>query len=295
MLNRFLLATDLSPASFAVVQAVGGLREFGARDCLLLQCLSAQEATAVALSPTSLDTLDDRLAEQQRLLEGQGFSVTTGLVAGFARAEIHRIADQEQYPLIVVGALGHANLLGETLFGGVAHELLQHAARPVLLLRLDPSHGHPACGATAAFKEHILFPTDFSENADQAFQYLEDLAAAGIQRVTLLHVQDRARLEPDSRERLETFNAIDQSRLDALRARLERRGVARVTCEVTHGAPVTEILRAIRERDARLVLMGSQGRGFIEEIVLGSVSHQVARHAPTAVWLVPARRPGGSS
>jgi len=37
-------------------------------------------------------------------------------------------------------------------------------------------------------------------------------------------------------------------------------------------------------------VMGSQGRGFIGEVFLGSVSHQVVRRAPVPVLLVPTLR-----
>ena len=37
-----------------------------------------------------------------------------------------------------------------------------------------------------------------------------------------------------------------------------------------------------------LTVMGSQGRGHLGELFLGSVSHNVARHAPVPVLLIPA-------
>jgi len=36
--------------------------------------------------------------------------------------------------------------------------------------------------------------------------------------------------------------------------------------------------------------MGSQGRGFIKEVFLGSVSNNVARHSAASVLLIPAVR-----
>jgi nucleotide-binding universal stress UspA family protein len=39
-----------------------------------------------------------------------------------------------------------------------------------------------------------------------------------------------------------------------------------------------------------VIVMGSQGRGFISEVFLGSVSHQVVRQAPVPVLLIPALR-----
>ena len=46
----------------------------------------------------------------------------------------------------------------------------------------------------------------------------------------------------------------------------------------------------ITEKVIRLVVMGSQGHGFIKELFLGSVSHGVARLSDASVLLVPARR-----
>jgi hypothetical protein len=42
MFERFIVASDLSPASDAVVGCLAGLRAFGARHALLLQCLDMQ-------------------------------------------------------------------------------------------------------------------------------------------------------------------------------------------------------------------------------------------------------------
>jgi len=36
-----------------------------------------------------------------------------------------------------------------------------------------------------------------------------------------------------------------------------------------------------------LIVLGSQGRGFFNEIFIGSVSHQVARQSDVSVLLVP--------
>jgi len=41
-----------------------------------------------------------------------------------------------------------------------------------------------------------------------------------------------------------------------------------------------------------LVVMGSHGRGFIGELFVGSVSHNVARHAEAPVLLVPMPQKG---
>jgi nucleotide-binding universal stress UspA family protein len=284
MFERFIVATDLSPASDAVVGCLAGLRAFGARHALLLQCLDMQQAASVALSYTTA-VLDDYMKRQKAVLERQGFEVETRIVPGFAKSEINRVANAEDYGLVVVGSHGHS-VLSEALLGGVASEVLHGATRPVLVMRLerDQASGEVcALPAGCDLAAHVLFPTDFSSNAYLAFTVVEQMAAAGARRITLLHVLDAAR-EPAE------LAAIDRDRLEAMKTRLVARGGAEVALEVRAGKPYQAIVATAQETDAHLVVMGSQGRGFVPELFLGSVSHQVARHAPAPVLLVPAAR-----
>lgn len=290
MFERFILATDLSAASFALADCLGGLRAFGAEQCLLLQCLNLQEASAMAFS-YSTSTEEAILQTQQAALERQGFRVESRIVPGFAKTEVNRIAADEGYDLIVVGAHGQS-MLQETLLGGVASAVIHGARRPVLVIRLERDAETQAvrvCPVDCDLAEHILFSTDFSENADHAFASLRKLAASGARHITLLHVQDRTRLDPHLSARLEEFNAIDQARLDRMRDLLEQDGQVSVATELRYGVPAEEILATLRDRQAHMVVMGSQGRGFVAEALLGSVSHQVARRAQAAVLLIPAQ------
>jgi hypothetical protein len=63
-----------------------------------------------------------------------------------------------------------------------------------------------------------------------------------------------------------------RSNLNTQQATLERQGF-RVESRIVPGFAKTEV---------------SQGRGFVAEALLGSVSHQVARRAEAAVLLIPA-------
>jgi len=293
MFERFIVATDLSPASDAVVGCLSGLRALGGRHALLLQCLDMQQAASVALSYTTA-LLDDYLARQKAVLEGQGFEVETRVVPGFAKREINRIAHAEDCDLIVVGSHGHS-ILGEALLGGVASEVIHGAARPVLVVRVarGPESGEVCVSPrTCELASHLLFPTDFSPNADLAFTVVGSLVSSGVRQVTLLHVQDRGLFEPHLTHRREEFDTIDRARLESLAQRLRVQGAGpRVEIALRYGVPHQEILAVARERDAHLIAMGSQGRGFVPELLLGSVSHRVARQAESPVLLIPAERP----
>lgn len=291
MFHRFIIATDLSPSSFDVVGRVGGLKALGARKCLLLLSLSFLEASSVVMA-SKMDFLESMLADQKRILEDEGFATSTRIVLGFAKTEIERIAEDQDYSLIVVGSRGQS-LVGEAFLGGVAYAAILSAKRPVLLVRIEmkTEEGEEcANGAPCDFAKHVLFPTDFSENADHAFSYLKDIVSRGVERVTLFHVQDETRIDSELIHRIGEFNEIDRGRLEQMKAELEKLLNGQIAIELAYGEPIQEILRLIREKDVQIVVMGSQGRGFIKEIFLGSVSHGVARRSHASVLLVPARR-----
>src|SRR5664280_117799 len=185
MLSRFIVATDLSPASFAVVNCLSGLKAYGAKHCMLLQCLSLQEVISVAASYTTAK-IDSMLNDQKQILEKQGFTVEIKVVPGFAKREINRIANEDNYSFIVVGSHGHS-MVGEVLLGGVTSDVIHNARTPVLVVRLEnKQEGDNVCiqASRCDFSGHVLFPTDFSENADQAFTFLEKLVSDGIKHVT---------------------------------------------------------------------------------------------------------------
>ena len=52
------------------------------------------------------------------------------------------------------------------------------------------------------------------------------------------------------------------------------------------GRAATEIVRVADEVEADVVVMGRRGRGGISELLLGSVSHEVAQHCKRPVLLI---------
>lgn len=293
MFKRLIVATDLSPASFAVVSCLSGLKSYGAEQCLLLQCLSFSDAASTALSYNT-DLLEGMLNEQKNILEEQGFTVEARTVFGAPKQEIIRIAAKEDYSLIVVGAQGQS-LVEEKLLGGVAYGVINKTIKPVLVVPTEKKKGEDnTCEPVTRciFIDHILFATDFSEMANNAFTYVEQLVAHGARKVTLVHIQDKTRLETHLLARLEEFNEIDRSRLENMKQTLLQKGTPEIDTEVCYGIPYEEMTRLIRERNVQLVVMGTQGRGFVGEFFLGSVSHNVVRKSIAPVLLIPAPRHG---
>lgn len=286
MFSRFIVATDLSPASFAMLHCLSCLKNYGASHCLLLQCLSPDEVDS-GVFDLDINVLNGILQQQKGIVEKQGFSVETRIVSGDTKHELNQIAIDEKYDLFVVGSREYS-LLGETFLGGVANDVMHHACKPVLLLRIDFKSGcKEQMPSHFKFNEHVLYPTDFSDNSNHAFHYLEKLVANGAKRVTLLHVRKKLPLDQKQSFRSGEGHDADQFRLLKMKELLQQCGKADITTEVCAGSPIKEILRIIQEREVHLVVMATQSRGLLGELFLGSVSHDVARHSEAGVLFIP--------
>lgn len=281
MFERLVVAVDHSAASLALAHAVQGMAALGTKDVLLLQCITVSDLTPISLTYT-LEYLEKNLEELKSILMDSGFNVETRIVPGSPRSEAYRIAIREHYSAIVTGARKHAAV--EPLFGGLAFDMIHHAPKPVLIVRISNCMTAPV-----DFSAHVLLPTDFSDNAELAFSQLTALVKCGARRVTLLHVQDQSRIGKALEEKLGEYNDIDGRRLEQMKQKLEELG-AEVQTLIRFGSPSVETLKTIHELNVSLVVMGSQGRGFVQELFLGSVSHNIARHSDASVLLIPARK-----
>ncbi|MGM0427733.1 MAG: universal stress protein [Thermodesulfobacteriota bacterium] len=290
MFSKILVATDLSEASEKVVCALGGLRKLGTTEVVLLYCLNIRDAGTLA--PGLMELTRPSLDRHKKLLEDQGFKVTAKMVLGLPHIEIIRQADEHDCSLIVVGSHGRT-MASEMLLGGVASAVIQSVTRPVLIvqLRLKDEAGETVCEeVTCDPADHVLFTTDFSDTAERAFTYVEQIVKSGARRVTLLHVQDKGRIYGDLKHKIDEFNRIDRERLERMERNLKEAGASEVSIELPYGLPKQEIVKRLEQGDLSLIVMGTQGRGFFGKLLMGSVAYHVARNTTVPTMLVPPLR-----
>lgn len=246
----------------------------------------------------STDEMDDRKntlkEEETKILqsfEEDGLKTSTVDLDQLPIEEINQlIEDDARYDsLILVGA--KQSSLGKRIFDAeFAYELIQMPTKPILVVRMKESENYqystiPEKGISK--ESHVLFPTDFSENAFYAFTYLEKLVEAGLKHVTLMHIQDISKISPYLDYRIIEFNQIDKDRLDGLKQRLEKKGEVKVDIILEMGRPFREITRTIDENGVDLLLLGRQGKGILKDIFIGSNSNNLTRRANCSVLLVP--------
>jgi nucleotide-binding universal stress UspA family protein len=188
------------------------------------------------------------------------------------------VAQAAQADLLVVGARGLGGFK-RLLVGSVSNHCLHHAPCPVVVVRdgVEPVR-HLA--------EHIVVGVDGSPASQRALRWALDLARPGRACVEVVHAWQPSvaggPFTPVVVDPQPWQEAAERTLDDALAAE-DTTGLA-LTRSLWCGGAASAILDAAAGAD--LVVVGSRGRSALSEVLLGSVSHQVAYHAPCAVAVI---------
>jgi len=142
-------------------------------------------------------------------------------------------------------------------------------------------------GAVTMSVKRILVPTDGSATAVEATQTAIALAKClGSEVIALFvapgHIEDP--MQYLEQEQLEGVKHSDAG-LRVAQTLGERNGV-NVIALTAEGAVGHQILEAVRDHDAGLIVMGSEGRTGFKRAILGSVAESVVRDAAVPVMVV---------
>ena len=138
----------------------------------------------------------------------------------------------------------------------------------------------------------ILFPTDFSNGARAAMDHAVSLARDYKAKLILLYViQDISIAEwyiPSSLSVTDLIEDMQKSawkEMDKWAAEVSSK-VEKVEKLVIRGVPFVEIIRAAKEKDTDLIVIGTHGRTGIDHMLFGSPAEKVVRKAPCPVLTV---------
>jgi nucleotide-binding universal stress UspA family protein len=193
------------------------------------------------------------------------------------------LSEAEGADLLVVGSRGLGGFKG-LLLGSVSEQCLHHATCPVAVVRdVEPGAERPA-----AQPERVVVGIDGSDASQRGLRWALDEARARGAAIDAVYAWrspivgvgpgavplDSGPIEAEARSLLDAaIEAEDTSGL--------AHPVRRV---VLSGSPAEVVLQTAK--GANLVVLGSRGVGGFSALLLGSVSHQVARHAPCPVVVV---------
>lgn len=139
----------------------------------------------------------------------------------------------------------------------------------------------------------ILFPTDFSPNANQALEYAVEIAALTGATLNLLHVYTPIVSKDNVYSSLITDEVADASREAQEKLKVITDTIAKefptVSCkaQVKVGEAVDEILNTSLESKADLIIMGTLGANKLSKMIFGSNTSSIIEKSECPVLAVP--------
>lgn len=147
--------------------------------------------------------------------------------------------------------------------------------------------------------KHILVPTDFSDNADQALAYAAGIALRFGSEITLFHVislfqddpNNPAYRFPNHEQVLQTMEETALARFEKLEDVHENISIQMETVRGISAAE--EIINYAQSNDFDLIVMGTHGRTGLSHFLMGSVAERLIRHQPCPVLTLKQQKKEG--
>ncbi|TYT61253.1 universal stress protein [Natrialba swarupiae] len=275
---KAVLATDLSAASEATIENETCLECLGRIGVDEMHLVTVIPSNVHAGMP-GIDFEKRRrkaISSYERVIENAGFDVEVHVVRGTPHRRIRGIAETIGASLTIVGSRGKSPLENRVI-GSTARNLARTTETPLLVNRVEREADDPSVVRQHLF-QRMLYATDFSENAERAFDTFSYLRHA-TQEATLVHVETPK--DPGLAE-----DTDPEGRLAELADQLEEWGID-TRLEIRQGDPADEILAVEDAVDPTTILVGSRGHSRLRRLLLGSVSEDLVARANGNVMLVP--------
>jgi len=144
----------------------------------------------------------------------------------------------------------------------------------------------------------VLFCTDFSENADYAFEFAYGIAKRDEGLLYILHVipeNPHHAFAEDivSTENLENIQkTIEEDIVNNFKERYIKKIEGEIEFETISksGREDNEILKLAKEEHVDLIVMGTHGKTGIEHVFFGSVAEKVLKRSPIPVFVIPSKK-----
>ena len=215
--------------------------------------------------------------------------VAPALVAAAAPSTLVEVAHQDDVELVVLGRRG-LGLFAELVVGSTSLHVATHGGRPVVVV---PRPQHAAMPVSGPEVGRVVVGVDGSPASVEAIAFAFEWASLHGVGLTALHawhseyydqVGGKGGAIPPSVE-ADLFEGDERRVLsEALAGWREKVPEVDVRELVVHQHPAEALMTA--SVGARLVVVGSRGRGGFRSLLLGSVSHAVLHHATSPVAVV---------
>jgi len=298
---KVLFAVDGSSGSCEAVRQVGALLTpqndtaafyFAPPDIIVRHAAAAEETRERARKAIAEAVFD----EARKSLPPTMVATSTAILAEHTAAEGILIeAKNCNADLIALGAQG-LSAWEQLLLGSVSQAVAHNSTLPVCVVRPRPAEragrplsvlyaydGSAGSAAALATAERLTFPADTQV---VALAVVESISAGTMPTWLMQKARDadsEAMADAWTREHEEDKR---QSR-DQLAEHMAKQPAPWSAAEsiVAEGHAAEQIIRAVREREIDLVVLGSHGKGMLQRLLIGSTSSKVLAGAPCSVLL----------
>jgi nucleotide-binding universal stress UspA family protein len=247
-------------------------------------------ATAATLEKEAAATSEEQLGRILQELRTAGVAATASShKGGWPSKVIVDLARARRSDLIVMGTHGRRGF-ERALLGSVVERVLRHAPCPVL------SVGPASSGAELREVRRILVPVDLSENSEHALCFALNFSRLLGAEVEVVHVWDRPSwfdnqmtIVSDGEKRLlgEVIHENTARDLELFVRESTPASFSAPASRLLSGNPARELLVEIEGGRYDLVVLGTQGRGGIGHLLLGSLAEKLVRLSSKPVITVP--------
>lgn len=280
MFEKVLFATDFSAYARKITDCIGDIP--GIKEIVLLHVIDTKKIAHGEESESVLARKAELMLEEQKnFLELPGIEVKPVVKTGIPSREILRSSEEEKVSLVVIGARGRS-LIKDILLGSVSSDVLRYGKTNLLIMRhrvAEKLEGDVFEKYCERIFSKVLFPTDFSQGAEQALSVLKQVQDTG--EFILMHAVDKG----ETKDEVDANVEKAEISLKEMHDRLIADGIP-AKFHLHIGDPSLEINRIEEEEDVSVIAIGSRGKGLIEEIMVGSTAVSVVRNAKRPVLVL---------
>jgi len=287
-MKKAILATDLSKAAEVLLQCTEQYKALGIEHITLFHALGISYMNFSGY--TFLDHTKARLEEVKKQLESSGFKVDIVIKEGLPYHELVDFGKENPDHLIILASRGMGFMKG-VLLGSTADQVIRRSKNPLLLIQCDEvikdgNKTEPNFSCPLSY-DRVLFATDYSDWSEQAFLFLKENLLKTTQKIIIAHILDAGKLEERSEQDVERLNQINIERINRLKNDIPNQNGLEISTELRTGLPIEELTKLIQDNQINLVLMGTHGKGFIKDQILGSVTRGVIESSKVNHLVIP--------
>ncbi|MCL4457932.1 MAG: universal stress protein [Nitrospirae bacterium] len=298
MYKKILYPIKFEEFSLDVLSCVLHFKKVGVKEIILLHVIDVARLPMDKYEGYNSDDVKRlteiaslKMDEAVRMVKDAGLRAKKKIETGVPYREILKAALKEKVSLIASGKQ-KKGIIGEIFIGSTTDKIIRYGNIPVYIAKHPAvfGGGKETCAKYCEIPfRRVLYPTDWSDCAETALAQVKGLKNTGIEEVVIAHIMDEKAMRMQTPKKLKEFWNADKEKMESVKHELEKNGF-KVKMHIRIGKPNTDLIRIAREENISLIVMGSHGKSYIEGVLWGSVSKNVAEYSDRPVLLVSCKK-----